>query len=338
MDDGFAVMTDTDDLLRQAEAWHARLMAPDCSAAEREAFAAWCRLSPAHAQARASTDRLLAGVERLAASDLRMQRLMQRARTPVAASAPGWRGGRWPLALAASLLVATALGLWWGPELLRPAAPTVAYTSGAELGRTVALEDGSQLQLDIASRVDTRFDRRQRDLALTQGRALFDVAHDAQRPFVVRAGDGRVTAVGTRFQVQREQGRVTITLVEGRIVVDRDPGQGAALRLADLRPGDQVSWSEHAAPDWTRSATDAETVLGWTRGRLIFRGTPLADVVAEVNRYSSRKLVLHDPAIATLPVHGNFVAGDAGRVVTALGAVLPVRVEDQDGALVLYAR
>src|SRR5690606_9218069 len=86
MDDGFAVTTDTDDLLRQAEAWHARLMAPDCSAAERAAFAAWCRLSPAHAQARASTDRLLAGVERLAASDARMQQLMRRARTPAAAT------------------------------------------------------------------------------------------------------------------------------------------------------------------------------------------------------------------------------------------------------------
>lgn len=316
----------------QAEAWYARLMAPDCSLRDRETFEQW-RAQPGNAEAFAATERLAAGVDALAGSDPRMQALMQRARERPAAQARGPRHWRVWMA-AACVALAAVLGLRFGPALLSGPEP-VQYATDTQ-GRSIALEDGSKVQLDVASRIAVSLGRKRRSVELLQGRALFEVAHDAARPFVVQAGDGSVTAVGTRFQVQREGDDVVVTLAEGIVAVSRRDGQEGDQE-ARLRPGQQLSWSDKSAR-WTLRPADTEAALSWTRGRLIFRGTRLVDVVAEVNRYSRRKLVLADPSLASLPVHGNFLEGNADAVVAALKAVLPVRVDEGDREIRLYRR
>jgi len=316
----------------QAEAWYARLMAPDCSLRDREAFEQW-RAQPGHAEAYAATERLVAGVDALAGSDPRMEALMQRARGRPAAASRGPRHRRvW--AVAACVALAAMLGLRFGPALLSGPEP-VQYATDTH-SRSIVLEDGSKVQLDVASRIAVSLGSRRRSVELLQGRALFEVAHDAARPFVVRAGDGRITDVGTRFQVQREGSDVVVTLAEGIVAVSRQDGQTGDQETR-LQPGEQLSWSGDDAR-WTLRPVDTEAALSWTHGRLIFRGTRLDDVVAEVNRYSKRKLVLADPSLAGLPVHGNFLAGHADAVVAALKAVLPVRVDERGRNIRLYRR
>lgn len=316
----------------QAEAWYARLMAPGCSARDREKFEQW-RAQPGHAEAFAATERLLSGVDALAGSDPRMASLMQRARRRPVASARGPR--HWRLwAAAACVALAVALGLRFGPALWSGPEP-VQYATGGQ-GRSITLKDGSKIRLDVASRIVVSLGRKRRNVELLKGRALFEVAHDATRPFVVRAGDGSVIDVGTRFQVQYEGGDVVVTLAKGIVVVSRRNGQEGDRKIR-LQPGEQLRWSDNSAT-WTRRAVDTKAALSWTRGRLIFRGTRLDEVVAEVNRYSRRKLVLADPSLASLPVHGNFLAGNANAVVVALKAVLPVRVDESGRDIRLYRR
>ena len=67
-------------------------------------------------------------------------------------------------------------------------------------------------------------------------------------------------------------------------------------------------------------------MTSWRQGRHLFRATPLAEAVEEVNRYASRKVRLGDPALAELQVGGNFIAGDSEQIVAAFAAVLPVRI------------
>jgi transmembrane sensor len=232
-------------------------------------------------------------------------------------------------------VLALGLGLRFGPALLSDPEAVQYATTGQ--GRTIALADGSSVQLDVASRIAVSLGKKRRSVELLQGRAVFDAAHDAARPFVVRAEDGTVTAVGTRFQVQCDSGGVVVTLAEGIVAVSRRDAQDGSQHVARLRPGEQLEWSSQSTA-WSLRPVDTKAALSWTRGRLIFRGAHLADVVVEVNRYSMRKLVLADPSLADLPVHGNFLAGDAGAVVAALEAVLPVRVDDTGRELRLYRR
>lgn len=323
----------------QAERWFARLMAPDCSATERVDFERWRGQDPAHAAAYAATERLLTRVDELAATDPRMQALLREAHQLGDRSAPGYRarsrGWLRPLAMAASVLVAVA-GTWLAVDLLRGAPEPVQYAAAAER-RTIALEDGSTVELDVASRFNASFTAGHRNIELQDGRAVFNVAPDKSRPFTVRAGDGAVTAVGTRFQVERERDQVTVTLAEGIVDISRKSAAGSGEQETRLQPGEQLVWSGDAS-DWRRQQADIEASLSWSRGRLVFRNTPLADVVAEVNRYSPRKLVLVDPAIGVLPVHGNFVAGDAGKVASALEAVLPLQADAGDAEIRLSRR
>lgn len=348
---------------REAERWHARLAGPDCSERDRAAFERWHRESPAHAEAYAATERLLTRVDELAEHEPRMQVLLQEARQPAdsalkrPASVPsevgrtetpvvpgfgvGEAGGRsmpktfpgrlrWVLAggAAAAAAIAVTVGLLdFGPE-------PVHYAATAER-RTVELADGSHVDLDVASRISTRFTADRRDVELEAGRALFEVTPERTRPFIVRSGGGSITALGTRFQVEREDDRVTVTLAEGSVVVRHEAAEGPTPRSLRLQPGEQLIYSDDASI-WQRRPADVIAATSWSRGRLVFRNTPLAQVVAEVNRYSRRKIVLADTSLADLPVHGNFLAGDAKQVVAALEAVLPLRVDERASEILLH--
>ena len=316
--------------LAEAEDWFARRLTHVVNVSEREAFERW-HADPQHAAAYAQTERLWQGIgglagqaelEALSAEALRATDPRRRAPRP-----------RWalPLAWAAGVaMCAVLLTLWLG--VLRPSVPPVVYVTGPDQRETVTLADGSQLRLNGDTAVAVRLQRRARVLTLERGEAVFEVAHDANRPFRVQAGDGEVTALGTRFQVRQQAAQVTVTLLEGSVQLAR-PGAGAPARLV---PGDQATYGD-ARSRLTMRKVDPEVVSSWTRGRLLFRGTPLAEAVAEVNRYARPQLQLADPALGALPISGTFPMHDSESVALALQALLPVRIEyEANGAIVLH--
>jgi transmembrane sensor len=242
---------------------------------------------------------------------------------------------RWavPTTLAAcAALFALFVRLGFDPVL--PRSESVAHFAASDSRRDFTLTDGSAIHLDVASEVRVRASSDRRDVELVRGRALFEVAPDKSRPFTVLAGTARVTALGTQFQVSREAEGVRVVLTEGSVAVaDAElPSWGETLR-----PGEELNVSG-SAETRVKRATDVQVTTSWSRGRHIFRGTPLAQAVQEVNHYAPRKVRLGDPSIASLAVGGNFVAGDSESVVAAFAAALPVRVVDAGGELILFRR
>jgi transmembrane sensor len=313
-------LTDLDRPLQEAARWHARLQAVDCTAQERAAFESWRNGHPDHASAYERAQRLTANIDRLMLSDPRLQALAARAYTAAAAKRPA---SRWtaPATLAASLALAV-VAVQFGSQLLGSQSATVAYDTAAQR-RSVTLEDGSTVQMDVATRIEVRMSGQRRELQLLAGRALFEVAHDAARPFSVTAAGARTTALGTRFQVESVDERVVVTLAEGSVAVDSD--SSASGWREKLAPGEQLSVdARHSAV--AKHNVDLQQVTSWSRGRHAFRGTPLAEAIDEINRYADRKVRLGDPSLAGLPVGGNFISGDSERIVDALAAVLPLRV------------
>jgi transmembrane sensor len=333
-------------LLTEAARWHARLAADDCTDCERAEFQRWRASSRCHADAYEATETLSAQLAHWGSFDDRLRAMADDAFAMGNAvhARPNLREGatvrsrarRWlvPASLAATIVIAFV-----GVRLsgyLTAAAPPVTYASPEEARRDVTLADGSVVQLDVDSEISVSFSGRQRDIVLVNGRALFEVARDATRPFVVVAGESRTEALGTHFQVQREGQQVLVTLTEGSVAVASETEQ--ARWREKLIPGEQISLSTDGQVHEKR-AVDAQAVTSWSRGRLVFRGTPLGAALQEVNRYASRKVRLGDPDLADLPVAGNFIAGETDLIVSAFAAVLPLRVAaGSAGEIILFRR
>lgn len=334
------------DIFSQAEYWFVRLHAKDCSPQEHMAFRQW-QTDPECAEAYAATEALwdeVGGVrehpdiERLSRNVLIETGPHLRATNNAQRTTPFWRQ---PMAIAASVaVVAVALVatlLFYDPN---------TYTTGLGEQETVTLADGSTVILNTETRIEVDFTEATRALRLVRGEALFEVSKNPDRPFLVTAGDSRVMALGTRFQVRRDTDRVEVTLLEGSVGIQRlsekeqgveeNTGKPVPLPTAhDLRldppillePGEQVTIAKAQKEVSRRKVEDTEAVVSWTNGRLVFRATPLGDAVAEVNRYARTKLRIADPALAALPISGTFVTGDSEFLAAALETDLPIKAD-----------
>lgn len=309
-------------LREEAAAWFARRRDGVRTPGEEAAFEAWRGRSELHARAYAETERAWEQWEPLQDSS----RMREMAAAAMAATSPGRgrsQGRRWRPLLAAACLAAVTVfvGIRWLPSMMH--AQPVVYSTGIGEQRTELLPDGTRIVLNTQTTLQVRYGLRQREVTLQQGEAMFEVAHDARHPFKVIAGDGSVTDLGTRFQVRDEDGEAAVTLLQGRVeVVAQDERR-------QLSPGEQARYGG-AAAGISVHRVDTAAITSWMRGRLDFSGLPLAQAVAEANRYSAIKLRLGDPRLARLPVGGSFRAGDNEAIAAALAAVFPVRVARSD--------
>ncbi len=229
------------------------------------------------------------------------------------------------------------------------AAPlTPALNPNAAIYRTavgertsVTLPDGSVAVLNTDSIVKVAYTGGERGVRLVRGQALFEVAKHHRRPFQVYAADRRITAVGTQFDVRLDpDAKVKVTLVEGVVKVARIAPK--PMRAPDPAPTQQVTLTagevlqaEPAAPMSVRHA-DVAAQTSWKAGLVVFKSAPLAEAVAEVNRYTDRPLTIADPSIAGYRVTGVFRTGEPDRFARAVTEVLPVETRaSADGSLTL---
>lgn len=212
------------------------------------------------------------------------------------------------IALAATLLVPYVTGLNTAP---------VRHATILGEQRSVTLDDGSVVVLNTLSEVDIDLGRSQRRVALLAGEALFDVAPDSNRPFVVDAGDVSLTVLGTKFSVYRKGDETRLAVVEGIVKVSAN-GDFAALATPRLiRAGEGLLVSRDGT---TTINTDAEVAMAmaWTEKRLIFNGAPLAEIVSEFNRYNAIPVIVEDGDLARRKITTVFKANDVDALVSFL--------------------
>lgn len=187
------------------------------SPAQRREFDLWIRCDPRHRRAFEEMGGVWTALDGLAEAK-RDEKLATFTR-PHPRPAPQRRFSPWPAAAAALLVAALGTQVWM---YLRSEAQTIATAVGQQ--REVTLADGSVISLNTNSIVETSFTRAVRDVRLIKGEAHFSVAKDADRPFLVHAGDAVVRAVGTRFMVHlKDADDVEVIVSEGRVEVTTDP-------------------------------------------------------------------------------------------------------------------
>lgn len=311
-------MSEAADTARAAEAsrWFTIVTNPAISVADVKRFRAW-REDPENAAAFEKVERMWGRAETL--KDIPA---IRNATADVLARYPKVRLEPTPFKLRpliATVAVISGLAVAGGLYALQPWQPTYATAVGAQ--RLEVLADGSRVRLNTDTRIQVRLSNSERNIRLLKGEAFFEVAHDAGRPFVVEADGARVRALGTKFDVRRDNGRVSVTLVQGSVEV-RQSRTAPATKLA---PGQGLTVTEQGVSRPQRQ--DVADATDWINGQLSFNGVPLRDAVAEMNRYTVRKIVLTAPdAVGAERVSGRFEAGDTDNFVAALGAVYGLKV------------
>jgi transmembrane sensor len=337
-------------LRASAAAWHDRLSRDDATEWDRREFDRWQAESFEHRRAYAEIQQvwnLLGAIphepEILVLRHETALRLTRSAMTHVrplrlaiAATLLLVLGGVVALIGAQPVATRSLLG-----RILSPGSNRTYSTNVGEL-LSVTLIEGTRVTLDTQSQLAVAFSKRERDVHLIRGQALFEVAKDSARPFVVTAGTRRFVAVGTAFNVRVSTDQIQVTMIEGTVRVEPDAGAGTSApatkaahrdgmgtsdasdselhsalnRIATIKMGDQLVIDAHQA-DQVHSV-DAGQVITWQRGELVFDDTSLADAVGELNRYSASTITIADPQLGRLRISGTFASNRPDLFVEAI--------------------
>jgi transmembrane sensor len=316
-------------VIDRASEWFVLMREPSVSTQEREAFSAWLRESPVHVGAYLEIAKLwgdaahvsplfevagaseqFANVRTLPVGD-KLDAIMP-LRGDTASNAANQRHFR-GLKLVACAVIAGAIGL--GVWLSSDRAPT--YSAGIGEQRMITLDDGSIVRLDSRSKIAVRFSRSERNIDLHEGQALFQVAHDTSRPFIVNGREVAIRAVGTQFNVNNLRADTVVIVVEGRVRVGG---------LVPVRAGEQatIDRSGHIAvqPD-----VDVSAATSWLQHELSFRGSPLSEVVEEFNRYNRTPIIITDAALGETRVNAVFHSTDSASLLRFISRLEGVKVE-----------
>jgi transmembrane sensor len=229
-------------------------------------------------------------------------------------------------AAAASVLILIAATLVTFRHDLFPT--TQHFTTVVGGLQAIPMSDGSRVTLNTDSELHVALTAHERSVEIEHGEAFFEVAHDPSRPFVVKVGARRVIAVGTQFSVRREGTDVRVVVAEGTVRFDDVLLPAGSVARVQGNEAVQVQ---------RLSVADAERSLTWRNGFLTFRNTPLAEAVAELNRYNTHKIVIEDPTIAAIKVGGVFRAGNVDPFVRLLERGFGIQAAVEPDRIVLKA-
>jgi len=234
-----------------------------------------------------------------------------------------------PTAIAASLLLAVGIGGYsLAPQFAdQPAARQTRFDTPVGGHKVVSLADGSRIELNTESVVRAAVNEKRRDVWLDSGEAYFEVKHRDGEPFVVHAGSRTITVLGTKFSVRRDNDRVTVNVIEGRVRVD--DGQGGNSSAAIITAGDTAIARAGSTLIAPKSEERVEGALAWRDGMLTFNLIPLSEVAAEFNRYNRTQLSV-DPSAADIPIGGTFQASNVDAFARLLHDAYGLKTE-QDG-------
>lgn len=298
---------------------------------ERQAIFEWIGADPHHAVAFARMEAAWEAGERLRASPPPIE-------APHAAAETGGKprvsrrilvGG----GLAASVATIGATVAW------RYASDVDLHHTRLGERRIITLADGSRIHLNTASAVEVAMRKHSRRIRLVKGEALFEVAHDPGRPFLVDAGAARLRAVGTAFNVRIRDTVVELTVTEGVVAVAEDTVDVHRPDVSKIVAGGGAVIGSGAMAPTALDPAILRQRTAWQDGVIELDGETLAQAVAEFNRYRDPPIIIGDPRLANLRVGGRFEVDEAEKFLVAVEGSFPIRViPAADGSILLVTR
>lgn len=331
-------------LPEQAAEWLVELAEPTCTESHRREFMSWLKKSPQHieeflgiatlhlevAEQSSAVQHIVAELKSL--DDQCAVPLFREPGTPGGSPVtPRRRRTRYLAWASAAVLVVIAVVLVRLP-VVEP--PPISHRTELGEQRSIVLDDGSIMTLNTLSEATVHFGRTARRVTLVTGEAMFDVVSDPDRPFVVETGAMSLNVLGTKFSVYRKKDSTRLAVVEGAVsaVSSYVPGSEVVVRTGE---GAVATMQGIALTD---PQFDVEKAIAWTERRLIFDGAPLAEVVAEFNRYNRLPLIVEDNALSSRAITTVFNAHDVSALVAFLKLEPDVEVRYGEDAIRIRVR
>lgn len=322
---------DDDKLQQEAAEWCLRLHGSDCTENDRHAFQRWIEADPKYAEEYLAMQDIWSLSEQLPHSEP-LPPLCNHTSTARSAVSVYWRrrsAQRVAIALLCILPIVGYSGwvLGWLPNDYH------RYQAQQRL-LPVTLPDGSQLELNLETRLSFANYRDQRRIYFDAGEAFFQVQHDHDRPFIVSVGTSTISVTGTQFNVFRYQDNVMVTVTEGSVRVRTTLEEGDS----SLTPGLQASYLlGDSAPNI--SSVDTSKALAWRKGKLILDNLSLAQALPLINRYLETPLELADSTAANLRIGGVYNTQEMAGIIDVLPQVLPIQINKAvEGRLLIMSR
>ncbi|NWG54811.1 MAG: FecR domain-containing protein [Hydrogenophilaceae bacterium] len=315
---------------REASGWIVRIKAHDATERDRQDFQAWLDSDPDHPPAYAKLERAWGAVQSL-------QHLKGRAAANDTGPTPSRR--RWlpAAAIAACALLAIGAGVWF-TRAPTPFAPSEHYTTAPAEVRTITLADGSTITLSGAGEAAIAISNTERSVDLARGYALFDIAHDPERPFVVRTPEGDITVLGTSFVVRISEGEVRTTVLRGSVSGAVDRGFFSARRNSVTAGANQEIVLRDGAAELVEIAAEAiPRRLAWRDNMLAFDGETLNEAIAEVSRQTGWTFELADPALGEMRI-GGYVAADPEAFIALVSSNLNLKAHREGDRRIVLSR
>ena len=227
--------------------------------------------------------------------------------------------------IAAVVLISLATVGYWTLRSDHPSYETVVGSIA-----NVSLTDGSEITLNTNTEVHVTLGDKARRIEIERGEAFFQVAKDPSKPFVVKAGDDKVIAVGTAFSVRRDGNDLQVIVTEGKVRIEKDNGEHASLAAGSIA---------HSGPRGIllqqQSDLQVNDALSWRSGFLTFRDISLVDAVTEFNRYNKRQIVLADEHVGAIRLSGKFQFTQPDAFVRLLESSFGVRARRSETTIEL---
>ena len=227
-----------------------------------------------------------------------------------------------------------------------------AYTTAVGEQRACPLEDGSVVYLNTDSRVEVQYTREQRNVLLVRGEALFSVARNLSRPFIVHSGDAGIRAAGTQFNVRLRDHATDVSVIEGGVQITPTKESPVvrntnsytrtenATAPTKIQAGEEVRVSEGKVTRLPQR--DVDISISWRRRQLVFSDMPLSDVAAEFNRYNRHQIRVEGDAAQQIPMTGTFDADQPQALILYLNRFdnhdTPLSVQPRGEDWVIRAR
>jgi len=324
-------------ILEQAEDWHKVFQQSQGTEDQREDFKAWYHLNPDHqiayAQVFTSYDSGY-DIDKISTEYIRKKQAEK-----YITQKSFWSMTTWKYASIAAiiLLVVTTSKMWQAEPVY-----TEYITLVGEMNK-IKLTDGSIITLGAQSKIRVEeFSEQKRHVIIDRGEALFAVAKDKSRPFIVSSDKISIRVLGTIFNINKSKQDITVSLLEGNVQVIQEIESKlipfwSDEKIVNLKPAQQVSVKQGALKN--PIPQNIGNMATWVDGQLNYNGTLLREVVADLNRYSLKLIEIDSQSLNYLPVTAVFGTDQIELMVQGLPHLLPIElIQDNPDKYILRAK